>query len=319
LNILSVNNLRTYFNTDDGLAKAVDGISFNLKKGEILGIVGESGCGKSVAALSILRLLPESNSEIKSGEIIFQNKNLLSLSEKEIQKIRGNKISMIFQEPMTSLNPVYKCGNQLIEVFKIHQNCKKEEAIEKSIQLLKKVGVSSPEKRMNEYPHQLSGGLRQRITIAMALACKPDILIADEPTTALDVTVQSQILELLSNLQKEFQMSIILITHDLGVIAQTCDRVIVMYASKIVEEAQTKELFENPKHPYTIGLLKSIPDINYVADKLFSIKGTVPSALNYPLGCRFNTRCEIADDICFEKEPPNKNFSETHFANCFKI
>ena len=257
LDVLSIKNLRTYFHTDDGLAKAVDGVSFNLKEGETLGIVGESGCGKSVTALSILRLLPDGVGVIEGGEILFEERDIVKVSDKEIRSIRGNKISMIFQEPMTSLNPAYTCGNQIVEVLKTHRDISSTDAKTKAIEILKSVGIPSPGRRFKEYPHQLSGGLRQRVMIAIALACEPKILIADEPTTALDVTVQAQILELIKSLQVKYNMSVILITHDLGVVAETCDRVIVMYASKIVEEGLASDVFKRTKtsvHTSTDGI-----------------------------------------------------------------
>ncbi|MCE1165635.1 MAG: ABC transporter ATP-binding protein [Bacteroidetes bacterium] len=316
--ILEIKNLKTYFHTDDGTAKAVDDVSLKLFKGETLGIVGESGCGKSVTVLSILRLLPEGTGVIEGGKIIFDGRDITAMSSKEIRKIRGNRIGMIFQEPMTSLNPAYTCGSQIKEVIETHTGIKGKEADEKTFDIMRKAGIPMPEQRMKEYPHQLSGGLRQRVMIAMALACSPDVLIADEPTTALDVTVQAQILELIKELQEESGMSVILITHDLGVVAETCERVIVMYASKIVEEGLTKEIFGNPKHPYTKRLLESIPSLKTEREKLPTIEGTVPSSLNYPEGCRFRTRCLIAGEECL-KEPVRTKISETHFASCFKI
>ncbi len=316
--ILEIRDLKTYFHTDDGIAKAVDGVSFKLHKGETLGIVGESGCGKSVTALSILKLLPEGIGKIESGKIIFDGKDLTAMNGDEIRRIRGNRIGMIFQEPMTSLNPAYTCGSQIMEVFRTHMNISAKEAREKTIEIMKRVRIPSPEQRFDEYPHQLSGGLRQRVMIAIALACKPDVLIADEPTTALDVTVQSRILGLIKELQEESGMSVMLITHDLGVVAETCGRVVVMYASKIAEEGLIDEIFRNPKHPYTKRLLESIPSMKEQRDKLPTIEGTVPSSLNYPAGCRFRTRCLIADGEC-EAEPPDIKITETHFASCFKI
>ena len=317
--ILSVNKLRTYFHTDDGIAKAVDGVSFELKPGEALGIVGESGCGKSVTALSILRLLPQGVGVIEGGEILFQGNDIVKLSESEIRSIRGNKISMIFQEPMTSLNPAYTCGNQIVEVLKTHKNLSSSEAKKRAIEILESVGIPFPERRFREYPHQLSGGLRQRVMIAIALACEPDILIADEPTTALDVTVQAQILSLIKSLQKKYNMSMILITHDLGVVAGTCDRVIVMYASKIVEEGSVSEVFKNPEHPYTLALMDSIPKLSEKKERLYTIEGTVPSSLEYNPGCHFANRCSLADERCHKEEPEQTKISETHFASCFKI
>ena len=318
-NILSIKDLHTYFHTDDGIAKAVDGVSFDLKEGETLGIVGESGCGKSVTALSILRLLPKDVGVIEGGEILFEGKDIVKMSDIEIRTIRGNKISMIFQEPMTSLNPAYTCGNQIVEVIKTHQNVNGSEAKSKTIDILKSVGIPSPEQRFNEYPHQLSGGLRQRVMIAIALACEPKVLIADEPTTALDVTVQAQILELIKSLQVKYNMSVILITHDLGVVADTCNRVIVMYASKIVEEGLVSEVFKEPKHPYTLALMESIPKLNEKRERLQTIEGTVPSSLEYNTGCHFANRCSLADNRCHNEEPLLTRLSETHSASCFKI
>ena len=318
-NILSIKDLRTYFHTDDGIAKAVDGVSFDLKEGETLGIVGESGCGKSVTALSILRLLPRDVGVIEGGEILFEGKDIVKMSDKEIRTIRGNKISMIFQEPMTSLNPAYTCGNQIVEVIKTHQNVNGSEAKSKAIDILKSVGIPSPEQRFNEYPHQLSGGLRQRVMIAIALACEPKVLIADELTTALDVTVQAQILELIKSLQVKYNMSVILITHDLGVVADTCSRVIVMYASKIVEEGLVTEVFKEPKHPYTMALMESIPKLNEKRERLQTIEGTVPSSLEYNTGCHFANRCSLADNRCHNEEPLLTRLSATHSASCFKI
>lgn len=319
LDVLSIKNLRTYFHTDDGLAKAVDGVSFNLKEGETLGIVGESGCGKSVTALSILRLLPDGVGVIEGGEILFEERDIVKVSDKEIRSIRGNKISMIFQEPMTSLNPAYTCGNQIVEVLKTHRDISSTDAKTKAIEILKSVGIPSPGRRFKEYPHQLSGGLRQRVMIAIALACEPKILIADEPTTALDVTVQAQILELIKSLQVKYNMSVILITHDLGVVAETCDRVIVMYASKIVEEGLASDVFNEPKHPYTQALMESIPKLNEKRERLYTIEGSVPSSLEYNKGCHFANRCKYSDEKCALEEPGVTILSKTHSASCFKI
>ena len=317
--VLSIKNLRTYFHTDDGLAKAVDGVSFVLKECETLGIVGESGCGKSVTALSILQLLPDGVGVIEGGEILFEGRDIVKVSDKEIRSIRGNKISMIFQEPITSLNPAYTCGNQVVEVLRTHRDISSSDAKTKAIEILKSVGIPSPEQRFKEYPHQLSGGLRQRVMIAIALACEPKILIADEPTTALDVTVQAQILELIKSLQLKLNMSMILITHDLGVVAETCDRVIVMYASKIVEEGLAAEVFNEPKHPYTLALMESIPKLNEKRERLYTIEGSVPSSLEYNAGCHFANRCKYADEKCVSEEPGPTQISETHTASCFKI
>lgn len=309
--LLEVKNLRTFFYTDDGIAKAVDDVSYDLDKGETLGLVGESGCGKSVSALSIMRLIPDPPGKIVGGEIFFKGEDLVKKTEREMQDVRGNDIAMIFQEPMTSLNPVFKCGDQIDEAVMLHQNVSKEEAKKRSIEMLRLVGIPGPEQRYGEYPHQLSGGLRQRVMIAMALSCNPEILIADEPTTALDVTVQAQILELIKKLQRELGMAVIMITHDLGVIAEVCDRVAVMYASKVAEYSFADELFYNPKHPYTLGLLNSIPKLNKGKDRLNTIEGTVPAATNYPTGCHFATRCKYVDSKipnsgskCWNIEPP---------------
>jgi len=318
-NVLSVENLVTSFNISGREIKAVDNCSFIVKKGKTLGIVGESGCGKSVTSLSLMRLIPNPPGKIISGNIIFENKNLLTLTEKEMRSVRGNKISMIFQEPMTSLNPVYTIGNQIAEVFTLHKGSTKKEARDLSIEMLKLVRIPSPEKRIDDYPHQLSGGMRQRIMIAIALACKPSLLIADEPTTALDVTIQAQILALMNNLQKENNMSTILITHDLGVVAETCDDVIVMYAGKIVEKATTKEIFSNPKHPYTIGLLNSIPKLGEKKHRLNTIPGMVPSLLNLPKGCRFQDRCSLSSEECKIKEPELKTLKNEKQVACFNV
>ena len=316
--LLEVKNLRTYFYTDDGIAKAVDGVSFSLEKGETLGIVGESGCGKSVTALSIMRLLPGHTAKIESGEILFSGKDITRLNEKEMRRIRGNEISMIFQEPMTSLNPSYTCGNQITEAITAHLNISGKEAKDKAVNILRAAGISNPEKRLNEYPHQLSGGIRQRVMIAIALSCNPKILIADEPTTALDVTVQAQILDLMKKLQADAGMGLILITHDLGVIAEMSDNVVVMYASKVVEYGSAEEIFYNPKHPYTIALLESIPRLTTEKGRLPSIEGTVPSSLNYPAGCRFAARCKEADAGCGIEDPPASRISDGHYSFCWR-
>jgi oligopeptide/dipeptide ABC transporter ATP-binding protein len=324
--LLEVKNLRTYFYTDDGIAKAVDDVSYDLDKGETLGLVGESGCGKSVSALSIMRLIPNPPGKIVGGEIIFKGKDIVKTDEKEMEDIRGNDIAMIFQEPMTSLNPVFTCGYQIDEAVILHQKVSKEEAKNRSIEMLRLVGIPAPEQRYREYPHQLSGGLRQRVMIAMALSCNPEILIADEPTTALDVTVQAQILELIAKLQSELGMAMIMITHDLGVIAEVSKRVCVMYASKVVEYSVSNEIFYNPKHPYTLGLLKSIPALNKNAVRLATIEGSVPAATNYPQGCHFCSRCSYADSKiytqdskCWNEEPllyQIDHTKETHTVAC---
>jgi len=315
--LLQVQNLQTVFDTEEGIVKAVDNVTFSIEKGDAVGLVGESGCGKSVTSLSIMRLLPY-NGRINNGKIIFDGEDLLQKTEKEMKKIRGNKISMIFQEPMTSLNPVYTIGNQVSEVFKLHQGLNKKQALEKSIEALKMVGIPLPEKRIKEYPHQLSGGMRQRVMIAMALACNPKLLIADEPTTALDVTIQAQILELMKNLKKDFNSAIILITHDLGVVAEMVQTVIVMYAGKIVETGSVKSLYKNPLHPYTEGLMKSIPRIDAKNDEeLHVIKGRVPHPLKRPAGCCYSPRCTYMERECL-KEPPLVEIEFGRSVSCWK-
>ncbi len=317
--LLEIKNLKTYFKTDDGIAKAVDGVSYSIDKNETLGLVGESGCGKSVTALSIMRLIPQPPGLYAGGEILFDGKDLLKLSDDEMRKIRGNRISMIFQEPMTSLNPVYTCGSQIAEAVELHQNLSKKDARDKAIEMLNLVGIPSPAQRFDEYPHQLSGGMRQRVMIAMALTCNPAFLLADEPTTALDVTVQAQILELIKKLQQELGMGVIMITHDLGVIAEVSDNVAVMYASKIVEYGSAVQIFENPLHPYTQGLMKSIPRVGNHAERLNVIEGSVPPPTHFPKGCHFCTRCEFADDKCWNEKPDLIEYETGHIAACWKI
>jgi oligopeptide/dipeptide ABC transporter ATP-binding protein len=314
--LLEVKNLETAFTTDAGSYNAVDRVSFSVEKGRTLGIVGESGCGKSVTSLSIMRLIQKPGF-IKNGEILFQGNNLLKLKDEEMRKIRGNKIAMIFQEPMTSLNPVFTCGEQIEESIRLHQgHLSRAKQKEKAIEMLKKVGIPAPEERYHEYPHQLSGGMRQRVMIAMAISCNPELLIADEPTTALDVTIQAQILDLMRSLQKTEQMGMILITHDLGVVAEMADDVVVMYAGKIVEQGSVEEIFKAPKHPYTKGLLHSIPHFKsgQRLQKLNTIPGLVPSLFNLPKGCRFNERCDQAKPICFDQDPILS--SESHKVAC---
>jgi len=300
---LVVENLVTAFSLQGRYLPAVDGCSFSLNQGKTLGLVGESGCGKSVTSLSILRLIPEPLGKILSGKILFNGQDILQLKERDLQKLRGHKISMIFQEPMTSLNPVMSLGLQVAEVFRIHKNLSKKEAKERSIHMLDKVQIPSARKRFDEYPHQISGGMRQRVMIAMALACEPEILLADEPTTALDVTIQSQILALINSLQTERNMSVLLITHDLGVVAETCDTVAVMYAGKIVEQGPTQDIFKSPLHPFTQGLLKAIPMLGMPKDRLETIPGRVPSLGKMPIGCRFQDRCLKMTKKCQESEP----------------
>ncbi|MEG0385357.1 MAG: ABC transporter ATP-binding protein [Solibacillus sp.] len=317
-NILVVNNLQTTFKTDAGDIRAVDGVSFTVPKGKTIGIVGESGSGKSITSLTILRLLA-SNGRVNGGEVLFKGKDLLKLPENTMREIRGNQISMIFQEPMTSLNPVYTVGQQIGETIQIHKKVGKKEAIQQSIEMLKLVGIPSPEKRVKQYPHELSGGMRQRVMIAMALACDPEILIADEPTTALDVTIQAQILELIKDLQNRLGMSVIMITHDLGVVAETCDYVAVMYAGQVVEYSDVRSLFKNPKHPYTLGLLNSLPRHDIEQEKLIPIKGMVPSPHEMPVGCRFAPRCPVATELCHNKMPQllNTNDSNAEQIRCW--
>ena len=301
--LLQVKDLVTSFKTDRGIIRAVDGISFDIKKGQTVGLVGESGCGKSVTSLSILRLIQSPPGFVERGSINFDGKNILELDDAGMRSIRGNRISMIFQEPMTSLNPVFTIGDQIGEVFRIHQGMSKKQARVKSIEMLRLVKIPAPESRVDEYPHQLSGGMRQRVMIAMALACNPELLIADEPTTALDVTIQAQILDLMADLQKSLNMAILLITHDLGVVAEVCDYVMVMYAGKIAEQAPVKDLFKDPKHPYTKGLLNSIPKLGHKTEYLPTIEGQVPSLSKLPKGCRFQDRCSFVMDKCRVSEP----------------
>lgn len=302
--VLEVKHLKTYFYTEEGVVHGVDDLSYDLEQGETLAIVGESGCGKSVSSLSLLRIIPTPPGKIEEGsEILFEGKNLAELKEKEMEKIRGNDIAMIFQEPMTSLNPVLTTGEQIYQSLHYHQHMNKKQARERAIEMLKLVGIPSPERMIDQYPHQLSGGMRQRVMIAMALACNPKILIADEPTTALDVTIQAQILRLMADLRKKLNTATILITHDMGVVAEMADNVLVMYAGQGVEYAPVNDIFAKPLHPYTQGLLKSIPKLNEKVDRLYAIKGSVPSAVNFPKGCRFAPRCEHCMEICKETNP----------------
>ncbi len=316
--LLDIKNLKTFFFTEGVTVQAVDGVDLQLKKGETLGIVGESGCGKSMMALSIMGLVPNPPGKIVDGEINFKNNDLTKLSQKEYRKIRGNEISMIFQEPMTSLNPVFTIGKQMMEVYQYHQGLSKKEAKGKSIEMLKLVGISMPEKRIHEYPNQLSGGMRQRVMIAMALACDPELLIADEPTTALDVTIQAQILKLMGELKTKMDTSIILITHNLGVVAEMADKIMVMYAGKVMEYADAASIFNDPKHPYTEGLLDSIPKIDKPVKRLSAISGTVPSQQDFPTGCRYHPRCKYAMPICLEKEPDLFELESRNKVRCWK-
>ena len=301
--LLEIEGLKTYFHTDEGVAKAVDGVSYAIRPGETLGVVGESGSGKSVTALSILQLLPMPPGRFEGGSIRFRGEELIGAEEERLREIRGNDIAMIFQEPMTALNPVFTVGNQIGETVKLHQGLDDEAARARSIEMLTKVGIPAPEKRVDEYPHQLSGGMRQRVMIAMAMACDPALLIADEPTTALDVTIQAQILDLIKELQEEAGMSVLLITHDLGVVAETAHHVAVMYGGRVVEFGRAKEIFEAPRHPYTVGLLQSLPDLAVPGERLVTIPGIVPSATRFPSGCRFRTRCPLATDACAADVP----------------
>ncbi len=316
--LLSIKELQTYFYTSRGIIRAVDGISLDIKEGEIVGIVGESGCGKTVSALSILRLVSEPG-KIVSGEIIYRGRNLLSLEDKEMRKVRGKEIAMVFQEPMTSLNPVFTVGNQIAEAVKLHQKKSRKEAWQEAIRMLGVVAIPDPEKRVYDYPHQMSGGMRQRVMIAMAISCNPSLLIADEPTTALDVTIQEQILNLLKKLKTEFDLSILLITHDFGIVAEVVDRVAIMYTGKIVEESPVTSIFKDPKHPYTNGLLQSIPHQSGTTPRkrLKAIKGNVPDLLNLPKGCTFAPRCPSVMDRCWEKFPQEITIAENRKVRCY--
>ena len=313
--LLSVENLQVQFQTKKGINTAVDGVSFSVEKGRILGIVGESGCGKSVTSMSILQLLG-SNARISGGSIKLDGKELIGLPEKEMCRIRGNDIAMIFQDPMTALNPTLTIGTQLMEPIMLHQNCGKKEAWTRAVDVLKRVGIAAPEKRMKEYPHQLSGGMRQRVMIAMAVSCEPRLLIADEPTTALDVTIQAQILELMEDIRAKKNTGILMITHDLGVVAEMCSRVVVMYAGRIVEEAPVQELFADPKHPYTQGLIGSVPKLGSGVESLPSIPGSVPDLSVMPKGCKFAPRCKYAMDICHQQEPELADINEAGTRKC---
>jgi len=316
--ILQVKDLKTYFKTDQGILKAVDGVSFDLKKGETLGIVGESGSGKSVTNMSVMKLIPTPPGRYEGGEILYHGKDVLKMSESELRSIRGNKISMIFQNPMTSLNPFLRISTQLIETIMLHQDLDKKGARQRAIEMLQLVGIPAAEKRVDSYPHQFSGGMRQRVMIAMALSCNPEILIADEPTTALDVTIQAQILELMNKLGKEFGTATIMITHDLGVVAGMCDRICVMYAGRIVERASNDDLFMEPKHPYTQGLIKSVPRLDKTNEKrLYSIPGQPPNVIDLPDCCPFYPRCEYAMDICKKKYPEEIKLGEHRTVSCW--
>ena len=316
LPLLSVNDLHVHFYQRHGIARVVEGISFNVKKGETVCLVGESGCGKTVSALSILGLVPDPPGEIVKGEILFNGKSILSCKERELQKIRGNQIAMVFQEPLTSLNPVFTIGDQIREPIRTHQTLSKDKQRQKCLQLMKDVGLPDPEERLNAYPHQLSGGQRQRVMIAMALACEPELIIADEPTTALDVTVQAQILHLFNSFQKNGDRSILYITHDLGVVANVADRIYIMYAGNIVEEGSTWQVFQNPRHPYTMGLLAALPQRGKRGTRLISIPGSVPNPAFKASGCPFHPRCNLAVQICQEQFPEMCNYGEGQMSRC---
>ncbi|GIO07767.1 dipeptide/oligopeptide/nickel ABC transporter ATP-binding protein [Brevibacillus reuszeri] len=312
--LLEIKGLKTYFQTDEGVVPAVDGVDITVYEGETVGIVGESGCGKSVTSLTTMRLTP---GKVVDGSITFQGRDLLALSDEEIRKVRGNEMAMIFQEPMTSLNPVFTIGQQIGEAVEIHMQYNKQQARQRTIEMLKLVGIPRAEQIVDEYPHQLSGGMRQRVMIAMAMSCNPKLLIADEPTTALDVTIQAQILDLMRELKEKHNTAIMMITHDLGVVAEMCDRVVVMYAGKVVEEADVVTLFTNPKHPYTQGLMKSIPRLDGTEQRLYSIKGSVPIPGSLRKGCTFAPRCEYATDICREGVPELIKVEEGHSCRCW--
>ncbi|MFM8559324.1 MAG: ABC transporter ATP-binding protein [bacterium] len=316
--LLEVRDLQTHFFTDDGLVRAVDGVSYALAPGETLAVVGESGSGKSVTSLSIQRLVPDPPGRIVGGSIRFKGRELLTLSDSEMRAVRGKEISMIFQEPMTSLNPVHTCGDQIAEVVRLHEGLDRAAARERAIEMLRLVGIPAPEVRVDEFPHQMSGGMLQRVMIALALACRPALLIADEPTTALDVTIQAQILELLQRLRRELGMAVLLITHDLGVVAETADRVSVMYAGQVVEYSTVRETFRTPRHPYTAGLLASLPKLGEESDRLRVIPGQVPDPARFPSGCRFHPRCPVALDRCRREAPELRDLGNGHLVRCFR-
>ncbi len=319
--LLEINDLKTYFSTDEGTVKAVDGVSFHIDRGETLAVVGESGSGKSVTSLSIMQLIPMPPGYFAGGEIIFEQNNILEFREHDMRRIRGNDISMIFQEPMTSLNPVYTVGNQISEAIVLHQGKNQRQAMKLATEMLELVGIPEPAKRVKNYPHQMSGGMRQRVMIAMALSCGPKLLIADEPTTALDVTIQAQILDLMRKLQREIGMSILFITHDLGVVAEIADRVVVMYAGRAVEEGKVETIFHAPKMPYTLGLLNSLPHIDKAAKKqerLVAIPGNVPNPLLLPDGCAFHPRCKYVKEVCKTDVPKLEAIGDGHMVRCFR-
>jgi peptide/nickel transport system ATP-binding protein/oligopeptide transport system ATP-binding protein len=317
-NLLEITNLTCSFSTDEGPARALDGVSFSIRPGETLGLVGESGCGKTVTALCVMRLVQSPPGNVESGSIMFKDQNLLALSEKEMRKIRGNEISMVFQEPMTSLNPVFTCGYQVEEAVMLHQKVGKKEAAEKTLDMLDMVKIPDPRRAARSYPHQLSGGMRQRVMIAMALSCNPSLLVADEPTTALDVTIQAQILDLLHSLQEKLNMAILMITHDLGVIAEMARRVVVMYAGKVMEIGGVMEVFRDSRHPYTLGLKESIPRLATKGVRLNVIPGKVPDPLDFPTGCRFSDRCKYAEYRCDNESVEMSEVGEGHLVRCWK-
>jgi len=318
--LLQVRDLRTYFNTEDGLVRAVDGVSFSIDSGETFAIVGESGCGKSVTAFSIMGIVPSPPGRIVGGSIELEGNNLLDYSEKQMRQVRGSQISMVFQEPMSSLNPVFTCGNQIVEAIRLHQNIRGAKADRLAIEMLDKVGIPDPAQRFREYPHQMSGGMKQRVMIAMALSCNPKLLIADEPTTALDVTIQAQILDLIKTIQEDFDLAVLLITHDLAVVAETAHRVGVMYASKMVEMTDVTSLFDDPLHPYTRGLFRSLPRLGTRTSRLETIPGNVPNPLHFPTGCKFHPRCPIGQSLpqCQNEEPPLKQVRPDHWCACWQ-
>jgi peptide/nickel transport system ATP-binding protein len=316
--LLEIRSLTTHFVTEDGVVRAVENVNLDIHPGEVLGLVGESGCGKSVTGLSVLRLLPVPPAKIVNGEILFDGRNLLELTEEEMEKVRGNDIAMIFQEPMTSLNPVFTIGDQIIEAILLHQGLDKGEARKRAIALLDRVRIPSPETRIDAYPHQLSGGMRQRVMIAMALSCQPKLLIADEPTTALDVTIQAEVLRLLREIQRDMGMSVLLITHDLGVVAETADRVAVMYAGRIMEYGPIETIFSNVRNPYTKGLLTSMPQLEQRRERLNAIPGQVPDPMDLPVGCKFHPRCYLMIEECKKEEPPLFQVSSDHFSRCIR-
>jgi oligopeptide/dipeptide ABC transporter ATP-binding protein len=317
--VLQVENLHTSFFTRRGEVKAVDGVNFFVREGETLGIVGESGCGKTVTGMSIMRLLPEPGGQIVEGQILLEGTDLVKLSKKEMREYRGKMVSMILQDPMTSLNPVYPIGDQIAESIRLHRGLPEDQVQQEVISTLTLLRIPSPEMRLRDYPFQLSGGMRQRVVGAVAMSCRPHLLIADEPTTALDATIQAQYIALFKDIQRETNVAIIFITHDFGVIANMCHRVAVMYAGKIVETATTRELFKTPRHPYTIALMESVPRLEQKSDRLFSIKGQPPSLMNLPSGCRFLPRCSQATDACKEQEPPEKNIGNEHLVSCWRV